>query len=132
MFRLLIDKSAKKDLDSLQNEQIKNILPEILNLENEPRPIGSKKLKGVENCWRIRIQNFRVVYEIDNENKIINILIVKHRKDVYKRKWDFQIIYYTKKPPNFFEGFCFEKLIIFFNNFGNSFYCPVNLFFSDY
>ena len=86
MFRLLIDKSAKKDLDSLQNEQIKNILPEILNLENEPRPIGSKKLKGVENCWRIRIQNFRVVYEIDNENKIINILIVKHRKDVYKRK----------------------------------------------
>lgn len=54
-------------------------------LANNPRPIGSKKLKGAsENLWRIRIGDYRVVYLIEDSIKIIEIRKIGHRKDIYR------------------------------------------------
>ncbi len=59
------------------------ILRAILNLKNNPRPIGSKKLKGNSENWRIRVGNYRIVYSIDDKISIVDIRKVGHRKDIY-------------------------------------------------
>jgi len=50
----------------------------------EPRPHGFEKLKGGENLWRIRVGNYRVIYKIFNKNKLVDISIIRHRKEAYK------------------------------------------------
>lgn len=54
----------------------------IIKLSDNPRPIGSKKLKGRDG-YRIRIGNYRVIYEIFDTQLIINIINIGHRKDIY-------------------------------------------------
>lgn len=55
----------------------------IINLADDPRPHGYKKLKG-EDGYRIRIGRYRVIYEIDEKEKTITIVDADHRKDIYK------------------------------------------------
>ena len=56
----------------------------IQNLGENPRPPGCRKLAGASGLWRIRIGDWRVVYEIDDAARIIEIQIVAHRRDVYR------------------------------------------------
>lgn len=55
-----------------------------MGLKSNPRPIGVKKLEGVKNRYRIRQGKYRMVYAIDEIEKVISILLIKHRKDVYQ------------------------------------------------
>ena len=65
---------------------IRNRLQEwILKLQENPRPANSKKLAGREG-WRLRIGNYRVLYEVDDKAKSVTILDVGHRKDIYRRQ----------------------------------------------
>jgi mRNA interferase RelE/StbE len=52
-------------------------------LKNSPRPDGVKKLKGFKNLYRIRIGDFRVIYEIDDSARIIFITKVVNRREAY-------------------------------------------------
>jgi mRNA interferase RelE/StbE len=84
-YKLVIKKSAAKALEALPNKFVKPITSAILDLANTPRPTGCKKLKGKQtDIWRIRVGNYRVLYEIDDEVRIIDILDVGHRKDIYE------------------------------------------------
>jgi len=60
------------------------IIQAILTLTHSPRPVNCKKLKGYQNSWRIRVGDYRIIYEI--EDKILRILIIAigHRKDIYE------------------------------------------------
>jgi mRNA interferase RelE/StbE len=84
MYKILIENSAKKDLDSLSQNELSRIAIKIDQLKAEPRPHGTIKLKGSENDWRIRIGDFRVIYGINDDLQSITIYRVKHRKNVYK------------------------------------------------
>lgn len=85
MYLIKFKKKAEKELRKLPIASIKKIVPEIDKLEEEPRPQGSKKLKGTEEeIWRIRIGDYRVIYQIDEGIKIVEIRKIGHRKDVYK------------------------------------------------
>ncbi|KJU83090.1 plasmid stabilization system protein, RelE/ParE family [Candidatus Magnetobacterium bavaricum] len=53
------------------------------SLGDEPRPYGSRKLTGREG-WRIRGGSYRIIYEIDDYKKVVTILNIGHRKDVYR------------------------------------------------
>ncbi|MBA3473004.1 MAG: type II toxin-antitoxin system RelE/ParE family toxin [Rubrobacter sp.] len=55
----------------------------ILALADEPRPPGCVKLKGRED-WRIRVGDYRIVYGIDDEQRIVEVLNVAHRRVVYR------------------------------------------------
>ncbi len=61
------------------------IAEKIQNLADEPRPDGVVKLKGSDNEYRIRVGDYRVRYEIDDENQLVQLLQCKHRKDVYRK-----------------------------------------------
>jgi mRNA interferase RelE/StbE len=83
---VVISKSVQKQIDDLPNEMKERIAEKIQNLADEPRPDGVVKLKGSNNEYRIRVGDYRVRYEIDEENQLVQLLQCKHRKDVYRKK----------------------------------------------
>lgn len=76
--------STKKDLRRLPQTEVARILAAVETLVQEPVPSGSQKLAGSEHTYRIRIGDYRVVYEILREAKVVEIQRVRHRKDVYR------------------------------------------------
>lgn len=84
-YTVVISKSVQKQIDNLPNDVIERVIEKIQNLALEPRPDGIVKLKGFDNEYRIRIGDYRVRYEIDDQSQLVQILQCKHRKDVYKK-----------------------------------------------
>lgn len=76
--------SAYKELQKLPRPIITRVVAAVSELSNEPFPHGVKKLIGSEFSYRIRIGDYRVVYEVFESRLIIEIIRVRHRKDVYK------------------------------------------------
>lgn len=64
---------------------LESVLEKTQNLADEPRPDGVVKLKGSDNEYRIRVGDYRVRYEIDDESQLVQLLQCKHRKDIYKK-----------------------------------------------
>lgn len=85
MYSLTFKTSARKELDSIADPEFLRIDKAILALKNQPRPYPqSKKLEG-ENKFRLRVGDYRIVYEIDDKQKTVTVYRVRHRKDVYRR-----------------------------------------------
>jgi mRNA interferase RelE/StbE len=83
VYRLAIKKSARKELNSLPDPISLAIDKGILSLITDPIPYPqSKALKG-ENKRRLRVGDYRVVYSVDEQHKMITIFRVRHRKEVY-------------------------------------------------
>jgi mRNA interferase RelE/StbE len=76
-------RSARKELEALDEKHISRIFQRIEALAKEPRPSGCKKLVGSKLLWRIRIGDYRVVYAVYDDKQIVDIVAVRHRKDVY-------------------------------------------------
>jgi mRNA interferase RelE/StbE len=78
----ILPKAEKEFLKLPDN--FKNLIKKaILQLENNPRPFGVKKLRETE-YYRIRVGDYRVLYSISDRNRLIKILSIAHRKEVYK------------------------------------------------
>ena len=84
MYELLIERSAEKDLQKLSAEYSTKITSKIKELASTPRPPGCRKIINSENYWRLRIGNYRIIYEILDVQKTIRIYRIKHRKDAYR------------------------------------------------
>lgn len=84
MFEIQIENAAEKQLRRIQAPMHERIVNAILPLAENPRPVGSKKLSGSTNDWRIRVGDYRVLYEIAEEIRIVRIFKVAHRRDVYR------------------------------------------------
>jgi mRNA interferase RelE/StbE len=84
MYRLLLTNSARKDLDRLQGTTWGRVRDALLELRDQPRPPGCKKLRGGPQAYRIRIGDYRAIYDIDDDDSSITILRVRHRRDVYR------------------------------------------------
>ncbi len=74
---------ARKELEALPNTLIKRILKNIEALSDEPRPNRCRKLQSFKNLRRIRIGDYRVIYSIDDTAEIIDVIAVRHRREVY-------------------------------------------------
>jgi mRNA interferase RelE/StbE len=83
-YQLKIKRSAEKELAALSTNIILAINERILVLQNDPFPSGYKKLKGFKSLYRIRVGNYRVIYSIEHDVLIIEILKIAHRKDAYQ------------------------------------------------
>jgi mRNA interferase RelE/StbE len=82
-YSLEIKQSAQKELDALEDTLFTRIDRKILALADNPRPAGCKKLRGYKDQWRIRIGDWRVLYIVDDQAKVITITGVAHRSEVY-------------------------------------------------
>ncbi len=84
-YQIQFKKSAAKEFQGLSLELKKRIGEAIDLLILNPRPDGVVKLKGDNYLYRIRIGDYRVVYEIDDNQKTIMVMRVRHRRDVYEK-----------------------------------------------
>ena len=85
IYEIIITKSIQKQLDNLPNNIQERVYEKIAQLAEEPRPDGVVKLKGYDNEYRIRIGDYRLVYEIRDDQLIVLLVQCKHRRDVYKK-----------------------------------------------
>ena len=82
-YDITIKKRTSKALANLTNEDYQKVRDAIRELAENPRPSGCLKLTGKEG-WRIRIGVYRVVYEINDQDKKVIILDLGHRRDIYR------------------------------------------------
>jgi mRNA interferase RelE/StbE len=83
VYRLVIKRSAERDLRRLPRPLFLRINQAILALANDPRPTGTRKLKGALEGWRLRVGDFRILFQVDDSVRVVTIVRVRHRRDVY-------------------------------------------------
>jgi mRNA interferase RelE/StbE len=83
MYEVIVEKSVLKQLQKIPQPYYNKIKAALNNLVTDPRPNGYLKLKGREG-YRIRVGDYRIIYEIKNEQLIVLVVSVAHRKDVYE------------------------------------------------
>jgi len=76
--------AAEREWRKLSREILPRVSSALLALEDEPRPRGVAKLSGGSDRWRIRVGDYRIIYEIDDAAHEITVLRIAHRRDVYR------------------------------------------------
>ena len=76
--------STRKDLRSLPRHEVARVVSAVADLASNPQPHGSQKLSGSERIYRIRVGDYRVIYEVFADSRVIEIQRVRHRKNVYR------------------------------------------------
>ena len=82
-FSVTILRRAQKELGAISSPDFERVCDAVRALANEPRPSGCLKLAGREG-WRIRVGDFRVIYQIDDLARVICVLHIGHRRDIYR------------------------------------------------
>jgi mRNA interferase RelE/StbE len=82
-YRIVIRHQAEKELSRLGHDDQKRVGRKLLLLESEPLPPGVKALQGRQG-YRIRIGDYRVLYDLDEASKTVIITSIGHRRDVYR------------------------------------------------
>ena len=82
-YSVLILRRAQNELAALPLDTYEKLKNAISALAENPRPRGCKKLTGREG-WRIRLGAYRVIYKIDEAEKLVTVLHIGHRRDVYR------------------------------------------------
>jgi mRNA interferase RelE/StbE len=83
VYSLNFSKQALKELGEIHEPFYSNIKQAIFDLAENPRPHGYKKLKGRDG-YRIRVGNYRIIYDIFDTVLVVDIITLGHRKDIYK------------------------------------------------
>jgi mRNA interferase RelE/StbE len=84
-YKILISRAAWKELMQFEESQQFRFFDAIEALEGNPRPDGCTKLAGDENFYRVRVGNYRIVYEIRDSVLIVTVVKVRHRREVYRK-----------------------------------------------
>jgi len=84
MYILLIKPSAERDLRKLHPTIFQRVNEKILALRYDPYPPGVRKLVGAIEGWPIRVGDYRILYQINDEAQTVTIARVKHRREVYR------------------------------------------------
>ena len=82
-YSLSFKKSVAKDFRAIPKQDIKRLIQCLESLQKNPRAAGCLKLAGSE-CYRVRQGNYRIVYEIQDQQLVVLVIKVAHRRDVYR------------------------------------------------
>ena len=83
-YEVLFTASADKALQKLPGIAQKRVAAAAKELRDNPRPHGCVKLKDEDDLWRIRVGDYRIVYTIEDDELIVLVVRVAHRRDVYR------------------------------------------------
>lgn len=84
MYEVYLEHAAERDIRKLPAEVFYRIIAHIKNLGENPRPFGCRKITGSKRDWRIRVGDYRVIYEIDEKAKVVRVMRVRYRKEAYR------------------------------------------------
>lgn len=82
-FKITLKKRAIKALQKINEPFYSNIKSAIYSLADNPRPQGYKKLRNRDG-YRIRVGNYRIIYDIFDKELLIDVIDLGHRKDIYE------------------------------------------------
>jgi mRNA interferase RelE/StbE len=82
-YRVILPRSVQKELDRLPGDVAKRVIARLGALESNPRPADVKKLKG-RPAWRVRVGDYRIIYEIHDRELLVIVITIGHRRDVYR------------------------------------------------
>ena len=85
-YQLEFQPSALRELRKLPQDALRRIRDATEALRDEPRPEGVIKLAGGDDLWRIRVGNYRVVYAIHDDRLLVTVVVIGHRREVYRRR----------------------------------------------
>ena len=83
-YRVALTASAEKELHRLPAQMVARIVPRLEGLALAPRPPGCRKLKGGDSEWRIRVGDYRIVYEGEDTARTVDVTRIAHRREVYE------------------------------------------------
>ncbi|HSE91013.1 MAG TPA: type II toxin-antitoxin system RelE/ParE family toxin [Candidatus Binatia bacterium] len=84
MHEVFLERAAERDLKALSLTVYDRVVSHLKALSRNPRPAGCKKITGSRSDWRIRIGDYRVIYEIDDRAKVIRVMRIRHRREAYR------------------------------------------------
>jgi mRNA interferase RelE/StbE len=83
-YRILLKPSVERDLRSLPKATVSRLIARVEGLAVEPLPRQSAKLTGAEHLYRIRVGDYRIVYAVDHQTRLVTVHYVRHRKEAYR------------------------------------------------
>lgn len=83
-YGVLLSGAAERDRRKLAPEIRSRITRALLALEQDPRPPGVTKLSGTSDGWRIRVGDYRILFEVDDDAQTVLVLRVAHRREAYR------------------------------------------------
>ena len=84
-YQVQISQAARRDLKSIRGPGRRRIADAIDGLANDPRHHGFAKLAGPDETYRIRVGEYRIIYQIEDDRLIVLVVRIGHRKDVYRK-----------------------------------------------
>ena len=84
MYQVVVERAAEKDLKRLSAEIRSRVATALRSLAENPRPSGSRKLAGTKHDWRVRVGDYRIIYEIADVIRVVRIQRIRHRREVYR------------------------------------------------
>ncbi len=84
LYKIVWKESVRKDLQHIPPKIVSRIIQKIESFSHQPIPVGTKKLKDTQHTFRVRIGDYRIIYQMNQSEKEITICRVRHRKDVYR------------------------------------------------
>lgn len=84
MYEVILERAAERDLKKLPTDVFVKIISQIKILAQNPRPKGCRKITGSKSDWRIRVGEYRVIYEIREKTSTVAIMRARHRREVYR------------------------------------------------
>ena len=85
VYEIVFHPQAEKEFLKLPKKRLETALEIIEQLKNEPRPQGVSKLSGYGSAYRIRLGQYRIIYEVHAKEIVIYVIGVAHRKDIYRK-----------------------------------------------
>jgi len=84
LYSILIHPKVLKYLQTLKETDRRRLTRALMSLTDTPRGRASKKLAGTLNQWRLRVGDYRILYEVDDDLRTITVYRIRHRKDSYR------------------------------------------------
>ena len=85
-YAVTLSPHAQRQLHTFDKQLPDRLLLRIGKLKDEPRPSGTKKLTGEEKAYRIRVGDYRILYDVDDQTRTVVINKIGHRRDVYRHR----------------------------------------------
>ncbi len=85
-YRVEFEPRAFDEIMELSGKMQQRIFAAIDALEANPRPAGVEKMKGEKNAWRVRVGDYRIIYEIHDAVLLVMVFAVGNRKEVYRKR----------------------------------------------
>ena len=83
-YAVTVARSARRELEALDADIARRILAKIEALAQQPRPHDCRKIHGARDLWRVRVGDYRIIYQVSDRRRVVDVAIVRHRGDVYR------------------------------------------------